>query len=163
MKDDLEKIYIDYSKKVYAYVWRLSGDPIMAEDIVQDTFLKAYQSLDGFKNESSFLTWLCEIAKNIYFSYLRSRSRKTEIPLDDEIRYENDQAQVIEQETVREIYDLIRKLKHPYREVFLLRYEDEISFDAIGSMFGKSSNWARITYYRARQELQEKVTEGELL
>ena len=72
---DFEELYKDYFRDVYLYVKSLSGDDRIAEDITSETFLKALQSIDSFKGNCDIRVWLCQIAKNSYFSYLRKNKK----------------------------------------------------------------------------------------
>lgn len=73
MLTQLEDIYNTYFKDVFLYVYSLSGDKHIAEDITSETFMKALTSLDSFRGDSDIRVWLCQIAKNSYYSYLRKK------------------------------------------------------------------------------------------
>lgn len=72
---ELEEIYQRYFKDVYLFVYSLSKNQHVAEDITSETFLKAMRTLDSFKGESDIKVWLFQIAKNTYYSYLRKNKR----------------------------------------------------------------------------------------
>lgn len=69
---EFEGIYRTYFKAVYLYVLRLSGDEHIAEEITSEAFFKAIRSVDGFRGECEIRVWLCQIAKNTYYSYLKN-------------------------------------------------------------------------------------------
>ena len=106
--------------------------------------------------------WLCQIAKNCYFSN-RKKARKTET-LDDSELDALPSAELIEEKIIdrSEAMRIRRALHHipePYKEVFMWRVFAELGFRQIGSMFGKSENWACVTYHRARKMIRSRLEE----
>ena len=102
--------------------------------------------------------WLCQIAKNCYFTYLK-QSSKTQFAADVE-RYMLEAEELPEEillrsETVRQIKKLLHELPDPYKEVFMWRVLGEMSFKQIGERFQKTENWACVTYHRARKMIQK--------
>jgi RNA polymerase sigma-70 factor (ECF subfamily) len=145
---ELEEIYAVYFNDIYRFLYRLCGEEHLAEDLTSETFFKVMQSLDSFKGESDVKTWLFQIAKNTYFSY----ARKHKIFIDiDEILLLQEKSEMI-------IY-AIQQLPEPYKEVFYLRIFAELNFQQIGKFFGKTSNWACVTFHRARKKIIEEMRE----
>ena len=72
----MEEIYIKYSKKVYKYLYTLTQDHELSEELMQDTFYSALKSINNFREDSSIFSWLCEIAKNKWKNYIRKKSRR---------------------------------------------------------------------------------------
>lgn len=72
---EFEEIYRACFKPVYQYVHRLSGNEHIAEEVTSDTFFKALKSIDRFRGECDMRVWLCQIARNTYYSYLKRNSR----------------------------------------------------------------------------------------
>ena len=72
---DFEQIYNTYFNDVYLYILRLSGNEYIAEEITSDTFFKAMRSIDSFRGDCDVRVWLCQIAKNCYYSYIKNRAR----------------------------------------------------------------------------------------
>lgn len=68
---EFEQIYSTYFKSVYRYIWKLSGDEHIAEEITSETFLKVMKSIGDFCGECDMRVWICQIAKNMYYSYLK--------------------------------------------------------------------------------------------
>ena len=161
---DFEKAYKQYFNDVYLYILRLSGNEHIAEEITSDTFFKAMQHIDSFRGDCDVRVWLCQIAKNAYYSYIKKNSR-TE-PVDEvEIQETDDFApSVAEEYERREEIERIQKVLHdvgePYKEVFMWRVYAELSFRQIAQIFGKTENWACVTYHRARKIIKERL-EGE--
>ncbi len=159
---DIENMYKAYYMQVYSYVITLCRDKHMAEDITQDTFYKAMHA-DGksaFQEKSKELTWLCAIAKNLFTDEMRRRKRFTEMPPD--IESGEDIASEIEDEDLSfKIHMVLHSLEEPYKEVFQLRTFGELPFEKIGILFGKTENWARVTYHRARLKIKERMDSNE--
>lgn len=155
---DLENLYKKYFKDVYLYIKSLSGDVHIAEDITSETFLKAIKNINSFKGDCDIRVWLCQIAKNTYFSYLRKNKRFvfTDIEKEKEDNINIEQRLCTKEDSLK-IHQILHNLKEPYKEVFTLRVFAELSFKEIGEIFGKSENWACVTYHRARRKIQEEM------
>ena len=157
---ELDKIYRNNFIKVYRYILSLSGDPHLAEDITQDTFFKAMQRLDSFRGDCALTTWLCRIARNQYLNYMNRQTRSQDIAKQSQqsaAASDSIDADLIKQEQAMEIIDAMQKLANPYKEVFSLRTFSELSFKEIGKEFGKSDNWARVIYHRAKLKIKEEL------
>jgi len=162
---ELEQIYNTYFKSVYLYVIQLSGNEHIAEEITGDTFFKAINSIDKFRGECDMRVWLCQIAKNTYFSYLKNNKKVLSI---DEFDIQNIassenlmDAKISEQEEARLIRKILHDISDPYKEVFMWRVFGELSFKEIGNLYGKTDNWACVTYHRARKMIQSRLEEIE--
>ena len=156
---DFEQLYDTYFNDVYLYILRLSGNEHIAEEITSDTFFKAMKSINSFRGDCDVRVWLCQIAKNCYYSYIK-KSNRTEQVDEAELQEIPDLATSIADECVRrdEIDRIQRALHHvgePYREVFMWRVYAELSFKQIAQIFGKTENWACVTYHRARKLIKE--------
>ena len=155
---ELESLYRAYFQDVYLYILSLSKDEHIAEDITSEAFINAIKSIDTFKGDCDIRVWLCQIAKNCYFSYLRKN--KKIIYTDEEpehISEINIEQSIVSKEDAMKIHEILHKLKEPYKEVFTLRVFSELSFKQIGYLFGKNENWACVTYHRARKKIQEEM------
>ena len=162
---EFEQIYNTYFKSVYLYVMQLSGNEHIAEEITSDTFFKAINSIDKFRGECDIRVWLCQIAKNTYFSYLKNNKKVLGI---DEFDIQNIassenlmDAKISEQEEARLIRKILHDVSDPYKEVFMWRVFGELSFKEIGNLYGKTVNWACVTYHRARKMIQSRLEEIE--
>ena len=152
--EDFQEIYDQYFTDVYRYVLSLCRDPHLAEEITQETFFKALKKLDDFRGQCKLFVWLCQIAKNTYFSHQSKRTANLAAePKEDGSTEES----FLQSETSFEIHRILHSLPEPYKEVFSLRVFGELSFRQIGVLFGKTENWARVTYYRARIKIQEEL------
>lgn len=157
MDTNFEEIYSKYYKSVYRYMITITKELNIAEEITQETFFKALRNIDKYEQNKKMLTWLCEIAKNTYFSeYKKNKKYKTldENEVDDEATIID---RVIDNEDNKEILKVLHNLEEPYKEVFTLRVYGELSFRQIGEIFDKNENWARVTYYRSKLKIREKL------
>lgn len=159
MITDFEKIYQMYYMQVYSYVMTLVKNADVAEEITQQTFFNAISGKSKFKGQSGEVTWLCAIAKNLVIDEFRKTAKSAELP--EEVACEVDFYEGLEKrETSLQIHLLLHKLTEPYKEVFQLRIFGDLSFADIGKIFGKSENWARVTYHRAKLKIQERMDEN---
>ncbi len=161
MAMEFEEIYRRHFGDVYRYILRLSGNEHIAEEITSDTFFKAMGSIGKFRGECDLRTWLCQIAKNSYYTYIKKHSRTHS--LDDEAAAVDPNAFLEEQyatkEAIRQGQDALHSLPDPYKEVFMWRVYAQLGFREIGQMYQKSENWACVTYHRARKMLKSRLEE----
>lgn len=153
---DFEAIYREHFGPVYKYILSLCRDSALAEEITQETFLKALEAIEGFDGRCRLSVWLCQIAKNCWYSRLRRRKHLApEADVPDE---STDMEQLLlDREEARRIHQALHKLEEPYKEVFSLRIFGELPFAQIAELFGKTESWARVTFYRAKQKIQEEL------
>lgn len=153
---DTEKLYRLYYMEVYSYVMTIVKNREQAEEITQKTFYKAMLSKSSFRRKSGELTWLCAIAKNLAIDELRLAGRFGDT--DEEAADQTNLEQIVEDEDqALRIHRVLHTLEEPYKEVFQLRVFGELSFQKISLIFGKTENWARVTYHRARLKIQERM------
>ena len=153
-----EQVYREYFSDVYAYILRLSGSADVAEEITSETFFKALDAIDGFRGDCEIRVWLCRIAKNCYFSHLKRSKRFS--PLDSEpepVSAASVEDLLVENSEAERVRSALHLLPEPYKEVFMWRVFAQMSFRRIGEIFGKSENWACVTYHRARKMIIAKM------
>ncbi len=155
---DFNEIYSQYFKDVHKYVLSLSKNEAVAEEITQETFFKALKSIDKFNGTCKVYVWLCQIAKNTYFSY-RKKMKKYSYDSDIEERVDdvNLDNRLFIAESAFEIHKALHNLDEPYKEVFTLRLFGELQFAQIAELFNKTESWARVTYHRAKIKLKEML------
>lgn len=158
------ELYERYFKDVYLYILRLSGNEDIAEEITEETFFKALKSIGSFRNECSIYAWLCQIAKNCYYTYLKKNSRtqslereEGELPAGTERELEEIFSD--KDEAVR-LKRLLHEIPDPYKEVFMWRVFAEMDFREIGGLYGKTANWACVTYHRARKMITDRMEDN---
>lgn len=162
---EFDQIYSTYFKSVYLYVMQLSGNEHIAEELTSETFFKAINSIDSFRGDCDMRVWLCQIAKNTYFSYLKKNKKVLSIDESDLQNVADPDAcidvQIGEQEEARLIRKILHDMSDPYKEVFMWRVFGELSFKEIADLYGKTDNWACVTYHRARKMIQNRLEEIE--
>ena len=155
---DAEKLYEACYMQVYSYLMTLTRDASMAEELTQETFLKAMtaEGKASYGEKSTALTWLCAIGKNLFADEMRRRKRYTELP-EDILSGEDITAKAEDEDMSFRLHLALHNMEEPYKEVFQLRVFGELPFARIGALFGKTENWARVTYHRARLKLTERM------
>ncbi len=158
-QDQFERLYETCYMRVFSYVMTLTGDRTHAEEITQETFFRAFSRQSSFRGESDEVTWLCAIAKNFFLDEKKRQGRTEPIPEEETDRGKSVEQTAEDRDTSFRIHMALHALEEPYREVFELRVFGELSFREIGMIFGKTENWARVTYHRSKIKLQERMDE----
>lgn len=155
---EFEEIYTTYFSDVYMYIRRLSRDEHLAEEITSETFFKAISSIESFRGDCDIRVWLCQIAKNCYFTYLKKAKRIDSIEdIETAEQSENFEERFFQKDAAMQIQKVLHDIPDPYKEVFMWRVFAEMSFKQIGQIFHKSENWACVTYHRARKMIKERL------
>ena len=148
----MDEIYQRYAQTVYRYLFSLVHDPDLAEDLTQETFYQAIRTVDRFDGKSKLSTWLCAIAKNV----LRTHRRKhppTDSIEDLPLQTPSAEAEALSADGHLTLLRKLHALPEPYREIIYLRSLGNLSFREIGELLGRTENWARVTFYRAKEKL----------
>jgi len=160
---DMEQIYTQYFETVNKYLFCLTHNNDISEELTQETFYKAIKGIKKFNNEYKVSTWLCKIAKNTWIDYLRKEKKQKIVSIDDEnsiekIIFEKSFENSIDDKSeIISLYKYIHELEEDTREVFYLRLKGEFSFKEIGEILNKSEDWARLTFYRGKIKLKEAM------
>ncbi|MBR2717204.1 MAG: sigma-70 family RNA polymerase sigma factor [Oscillospiraceae bacterium] len=152
----MEEIYQSYARTVYRYLLSLTRDDDLAEELTQETFFQAIRTSDRFDGSCAVSTWLCAIAKNVLSTYRRKHPPLADIEEQaiPTASAEDDALDTLGQEA------MLRRLHEqpePYREVLYLRILGDLPFRTIGEIFGRTENWARVTFYRGKERLRKDV------
>ncbi|MNH91190.1 RNA polymerase sigma factor SigM [compost metagenome] len=156
---DFESIYNQYFRDVYLFVFSLSRNEAIAEEITQETFFKALKGIETFKGHCKINVWLCQIAKNTYFTHLEKQKRFEPENTLEKASGDNIEAALLMKDDIFQIHKALHQLNEPYKEVFTLRVFGELSFAQISQLFEKTESWARVTFYRAKQKIQQLLKE----
>ena len=154
-----EKLYEAYYMRVYSYAVTLCGSRELAEEITQETFYRAMTKSASFRREADEVTWLCTIAKNLFYDEKRRQKKTGPSPEDVEADGKSIEQIAADKDSSFRVHLALHALEEPFREIFELRVFGERGFREIGMIFGKTENWARVTYHRARLKLQERMGE----
>jgi len=155
--EDFEKIYSEYYDAVFQYVLSLCKDEAWAEDVTQEAFFKALKTIDSFRGDCKLSVWLCQIAKNTFYTAAKRRQRQVDFPLETIQSDDDIGQQICDKDSAFQIHKLLHTLDEPYKEVFWMRTFGELSFRDIGNLFQKTESWARVTYHRAKMKIREGV------
>ena len=164
LKTEMGIIYSRYYKDVYYFCLHLcEQNPDLAEELTQNTFFKAIQSAGRFHGDCEMKTWLCQIAKHHYISYLRKEKHLMKNTNAEQILENMTDGQepvhtrLEDSETASEICSILDGLEQPYDEVFRLKVLQEMNYKEIAAIYKKTESWVRVTYYRAKQKIIEAM------
>lgn len=155
---DIEKIYEEYFEAVNKYLFCLTHNREISEELTQETFYRAVKRINTYNGKCKLYVWLCQIAKHLWFD--KCRKDKNRVLVNDEILFNEQMQESVEEEVIyneekKLLYQKMQKLDEKTREVIYLRITGELSFKEIGAILGKTENWARVTFYRGKNKLKE--------
>lgn len=155
---NIEKIYKEYFNIVNKYLFCLTKNSDIAEDLTQETFCKAVDKITTYNGNCKLSVWLCQIAKHIWYDYCRKNKKIKFIPEENILDFEEKETvekTVIDQEEKISLYQKMQELDEKTRNVIYLRITGELSFKEIGIILNESETWARVTFYRGKNKLKE--------
>lgn len=154
----MEKIYMQHAKLVYGFLLSKCKDVNVAEELTQETFLQAIKSFDSYNGTCKISVWLCQIAKHLLYQYWSKHKDTVSLStIDWEIASSVDlEKLVINRMELEDIKKEINKLPENMRKVLFFRVSQNMSFKEIGGIMGKSENWARVTFFRAKELLKDE-------
>lgn len=155
---EFEWIYREYLDDIYRYFYYLYKNQELSAELTQETFYQAFASLHRFREECSLKTWIFSIARHVHYRHLAQKKKETpsdtaEEKTDDSIR---------QAETRLVLREAAANLKEPYRQVFILRLINDLSFRQIAFLMEKTENWAKVTFHRGKQMLREHIDKEDL-
>ena len=165
-RDAIGALIERYSPGLFRYLIRLSGDPVLAEDLLQDTWLRVMERLDSYRRGHPFRNWLYAVARNHAFDILRQRSRHmqhkpsgtAERPANPAEEVPDPHPSVLEDLAEADLARCVRKametLPVVFREVLTLRFEQGLEIDAIGRILGLSASTVKDRLYRGLDQLR---------
>lgn len=163
---DIRSLMETYGDEIWRYAYFLTGDAHLADDIAQETFIKAYHRFHTFRKDSSIKTWLLKIARNTAYTY-KSRAFLRKVILMDS-RSASFSAQtvpsaesaVIDGEIEDEIWQAVMKLPGKFRDPLLLRYHHQLSMEEIAEILSLSIGTVKSQIHRARQKAASLLKGG---
>lgn len=164
MKQEFEALYQEYFPRIYAFLYKLTENRDLAEELTQETFYQAFVSFYRFRGDSDVFTWLVSIGKHTYYRYLRKNRHRIEslsaeqlIELYGEGSTEHladtVERQLLMESTRRALLALPKK----YQDVTILRVYADMSYAQIGDALHISENSARVIYFRAKKMMMEAI------
>lgn len=158
---DMNAIYKKYGEIVYKYVFCLTGNEDTTEEIVQETFLVAVKDINKFRGECKISTWLCQISKYIWHKRLKKEKSKKEVPLDvlqnTLFIQESIEDNFCNKESKIKLFKKLQSFDETTRNVMYLRIFGNFEYTEIAEIMGKTSNWARVVFFRGKQKLKEEL------
>ena len=157
--ENIDEIYKKYANLIKNYIFTITGDKSLAEEIMQETFIVAINQIDKFRGDCKIYVWLLSIAKKILYKETKKNNLNKSINIDDlEITDKKDiEAEFIKKDNKFRLYEAIQKLDVSTREVMYLRLTGDFSFKEIGKILNKSENWARVVFFRGKKKLEEDL------
>lgn len=158
----LERLLSDHGAAVYRLALSVLGDPTLAEDVVQETMLRAWQGLAGFRGEASLRTWVLRIAHNVAVTYGRKRRDRVADPttmadIADPRASSNVEREVAGRISVSELWTAISELDELSRTVLVLREVEHLSYEEIADMVGVALPTVKTRLFRARRLLGQRL------
>jgi len=154
---DTDELYSEYFQTVFKYMFCITHDADLSEELTQETFYQAMKTCESFRGDCKVSVWLCQIAKRLWYKEYSKRKRQGFNSIDDIVESlpaeESIEKDVVEKESKIELYKRISSLDEKTREVIYLRLTGELSFREIGDILMKNETWARVTFYRGKQKL----------
>ena len=151
------ELYEQYRPRVYRFAFKLLRDRDQAEDIVQDTFLKARKSIQTLNQNHSLVSWLFAITRNEVYSHIRRTRGNGQADVDDVWDSETPLDEVVGAETVVVVQNMIAQLKPDYKEVILLREYERMSYAEIAQITGDTEGAVKARLFKARKALVKKL------
>lgn len=158
---DMDVVYQQYARLVYRFLYAHTHDAQWSEELTQETFLRAVQSIRRYDGSCKLSVWLCQIARHVLYQELRKKKRADFVELSECVPDDaspDGERDVLQKENKMELYRAIHHLSETEREVVLYRMTGELSFREIGEMIGKSENWCRTVFYRAKLKIKKELS-----
>lgn len=157
---EFEKLFNENREFIFKFLMKMTRNVSLAEELTQETFFRAYMNYASLRDKGKASSWLCKIAQNTYYAWYKEQKRHG---LTDYIEIisneENPEETFVQKELSQKALLCLHELDEPYKEVFMLSVFGGFSFKDISLTFGKSESWARVTFYRAKQKLAERMRE----
>ncbi|NYB73554.1 sigma-70 family RNA polymerase sigma factor [Sedimentibacter hydroxybenzoicus DSM 7310] len=156
----MDELYNEYFQTVFKYLFCLTHDVDLSEELTQETFCQAIKTYDKFRGDCKISVWLCQISKHLWYKELNKRKKNISCPIDeisDSLESkEHVESLILINESKVELFQKLQSLDEKTREVMYLRLTGELSFKEIGEILNKNETWARVTFYRAKQKLAKE-------
>lgn len=159
---EFEELYNSYYKDVYYFVLKLTGyQEHITEEVTQETFFQAFLSLKRFRGECSIKSWLCQIAKNTYYKYLRTHAKETFLEAQQSQESEEKSVSVVaeEKQMIFHIRTTIAELDERSQRIVEYRLFGEKSYKEIGELLGIREATAKVLFSRAKVKIQQQLKE----
>ena len=152
----LRQFYEAHYATVYAYLKSLCGDPLLAEDLASEVFLRALTHIKSYDPKYAPTTWLCTIGKNLFYSHYKREKRC--LPLEEHLPIvtPSPESLYLEKEQLTQLSNIMKDLPLLRRQVLYMRL-DGLSFRQIGEALDRTETWARVTFFRTKAYIISKM------
>ena len=156
---DFERIFIDNKDFIFKYLMKLTNNHSLSEELAEETFFRAYINFSSLRDKEKAPVWLCQIAKNTYYGWCRQEKNigAFEEGLESIESSYNIEEEYVQKELSQRAMAALEQLDNPWKDVIKLSVFGGLSLSEISKAYGKSESWARVTFYRAKQKLLEKM------
>lgn len=167
LHQSFEDVYRIYYKRIYAFLFKLTSDHHISEEMAQETFYKAFTSFHRYDGSCEMFTWLAAIAKNVFFKYLRKKKLQTlniDLIVESHVDADPDAdpEHILQQKFLASyVNECVSKLPQKYRDVVFLRIYADLPFSQIADILNISENSAKVVYYRAKNALRKDMFKDE--
>lgn len=156
--DTFESVMDTYGEDVWNFLYLLTRSRELADDLAQETFIRAYKHLDSYRGEASLKTWLLRIARNRWYSYRRlAFVRKVTLPgyIPETEAADSAEAAFLQKELTSDVWRIVLRLPLKYREILTLRAHYEMTMEELAGALGISVSAAKTRLQRARRKASE--------
>lgn len=160
---NIEGIYREQAQTVYRFLYSYIHDADLAEELTQETFVRAMKSLNKYNGKCKMSVWLCQIAKHVLYQEFEKKNKNKTTTLDENMEFSTYSTEelVISAENKKEIYKMMQYLDETTKEVMYLRLTGDLSFREIGEILNKTENWARVTFFRGKSKIIRRMKDAE--
>ncbi|MCU6763684.1 RNA polymerase sigma factor sigM [uncultured Roseburia sp.] len=156
--ESFQEIFKTYYKKIYCFLLKLSGNETLAEELAQETLYKAFLHIEQFQGRCSLYTWLCEIGKNEWLLECRRQKHFSKTEQNPENKEgDSPEQEVLKKQLLEIMRQEIRNLPNPYQDVIVLRVYAELTYKEIAGKYRKTESWAKVTFFRGKAMLAERM------
>ncbi len=156
MSDPRIELYEKYKNTIFLYLYRSTLNKHIAEDLTQDTFLKAFQSLASFREEASLKTWLFKIARHTYINHSKKKQNNMEFHtdmIDQHLTQQQDQFKCSDDQNQIEL--TLLQLPENYRTYIILRDVNDLTYEEVAVITNETIGQVKVGLYRARKKFKE--------
>ena len=153
---NMDEIYEECFETVYKYLFCLTHNSDISEELTQETFYRAVKKINTYNGKCKISVWLCQIAKHLWYNQCRKNKRIVDTDETFDIEDpQNLEDQFIAGEEKVSLYKKMQNLDEKTREVMYLRISGELTFKEIADILNRTETWARVTFYRGKNQLKE--------
>ena len=163
-KTDMDAVYQEYANLIYRFLYTHTHDADWSQELMQETFLRAVDSISRYDGSCKLSVWLCQIAKHVMWQELRKRKRFDIVEWTEELpdaHGQDGEGCALQQERTKELYRAIHLLPELEKEVVLYRMTGELSFRQICEILGNSENLSRNVFFLAKQKIRKELEKYE--